>query len=462
MFTCILACDDANGISRGGKLPWRNLTVGKADMRFFRQTTLGGVVIMGSKTWLGSALPGRVNVVLSRKWTNLPGATVKPSLDDALEFAQAVGNPVFVIGGAQVFHEAFCHPKCEKILVTRIPSTFACDRHVGWPQEWQCLDKLDIKFGEYSFPGRVSVMSKCVVSPVAVKHININYDENAYLSLASKIIDHPETRPNRTGIATKSSLCEVLRFRLQEGHIPLLTTKFVPFRSVCVELLWFLGKPRDTKFLTERGVHIWDANTTTAALRKRKLELNEGEVGPIYGNQWRNFNGQGIDQLERVIEAIRRVKVDPSDPEARRLIVTAWNPAQNDMMCLPPCHILFQFHVRDEELDCVMMMRSADMGLGVPFNIASYSLLLRIVAHLTGMRPGYYVQVMNDCHVYVNHIAAMREQISRRTVAFPRLKFSDKALSFATLDDFAQKAEAEDFIVEDYFHQPKITMDMAV
>lgn len=212
-----------------------------------------------------------------------------------------------------------------------------------------------------------------------------------------------------------------MRFNLRENIFPLLTTKKVFFRSIAEELLWFIQGSTDAKVLQAKNVHIWDGNSTREFLDKQGLtHREEGDLGPVYGFQWRhfgaeyktchdNYTGQGVDQLQDVID---RIQKNPSD---RRIIMCAWNPVDIPRMALPPCHCLVQFYVANGELSCQLYQRSADMGLGVPFNIASYALLTHMIAHITGLKTGDFVHTLGDAHVYLNHIGPLQEQVSLKS-----------------------------------------------
>jgi len=258
-----------------------------------------------------------------------------------------------------------------------------------------------------------------------------NEEELQYLNLIKKIIKEGEMRNDRTGTGTRAIFGpNPLRFSLSD-HFPLLTTKKVFFRGVAEELFWFLRGDTDGKILSKKGIHIWEGNGSREFLDKIGLtEREEGDLGPIYGWQWRHFGakyidchtdytGQGTDQLRDVIDKI------VNNPTDRRIIMSAWNPADLSKMALPPCHMFCQFFVSNPETDptlsCILYQRSCDVGLGVPFNIASYSLLTCIIAHVIGIKPGTFIHDMGDTHIYNNHVEALQEQIKRTPRPFPKL-----------------------------------------
>jgi thymidylate synthase len=246
-------------------------------------------------------------------------------------------------------------------------------------------------------------------------------------------------RGDRTGTGTLGVFGRQIRFDLSQGF-PLLTTKRVHFKSVAVELLWFLRGETNVRWLQERGVSIWD-----------EWADDDGELGPVYGRQWRSWrapDGRTIDQMAKVVEQIRL------NPSSRRHIVSAWNPADVDDMALPPCHCLFQFFVADGKLSCQLYQRSADLFLGVPFNIASYALLTLMVAQVTGLKPGEFVHSFGDLHLYLNHLDQAKTQLERTPRPFPVLEMAPKTDLFAF--------DYDDFRLVGYDPHPKIAAPIAV
>jgi thymidylate synthase len=264
--------------------------------------------------------------------------------------------------------------------------------------------------------------------------------ERPYLDLLAEVLQGGAPKSDRTGTGTLSVFGRQLRFDLAQGF-PLLTTKKLHLKSIVLELLWFLRGDTNVKWLQERGVSIWD----------EWADAN-GELGPVYGYQWRHWRtpaGGEIDQIRNVVESIR------SKPDSRRHLVSAWNPADVDRMALPPCHALFQFYVAGGRLSCQMYQRSADLFLGVPFNIASYALLTLMMAQVTGLKPAEFVLTLGDAHLYLNHLEQAREQLSRSPRPFPRMK-----LNPAVTDVFG--FAYEDFTLEGYDPHPAIKAPIAV
>ncbi|KAJ1725649.1 Thymidylate synthase [Coemansia erecta] len=294
-----------------------------------------------------------------------------------------------------------------------------------------------------------------------------NDEEKQYLRLVREILSSGETRGDRTGTGTLALFAPPqLRFSLAESSFPLLTTKRVFWRGVVEELLWFIRGQTDATLLAARGVHIWDGNGSREFLDARGLrERREGDLGPVYGFQWRHFGaayegadmdyaGRGVDQLA---EVIRKIREDPTD---RRIIMSAWNPADMHLMALPPCHMFAQFFVShpgtpQATLSCQMYQRSCDIGLGVPFNIASYALLTCLIAKFTGLLPGSFVHCMGDTHIYANHVDALRVQVEREPRAFPKLHIR-------RVPDRIEDFTIEDLELVGYNPHGKIHMDMAV
>ncbi|XP_078691097.1 thymidylate synthase-like isoform X1 [Branchiostoma floridae x Branchiostoma belcheri] len=286
------------------------------------------------------------------------------------------------------------------------------------------------------------------------------HDEYQYLDLVRHILDCGQRKDDRTGTGTLSVFGAQCRYSLR-GQFPLLTTKRVFWRGVAEELLWFVRGSTNGTELSDKNVHIWDANGSRDFLDKRGLShYEEGDLGPVYGFQWRHFGaeykdrhtdytGQGVDQLAQVIHTIK------TDPDNRRIIMSAWNPPDLPKMALPPCHAFVQFYVCNGELSCQLYQRSGDTGLGVPFNIASYSLLTYMIAHITGLKPGDFVHTLGDAHVYVNHVDALKEQLKREPRPFPTLNIKRQV---ENIDDF----KMEDFEIVGYKPHPKISMEMAV
>lgn len=476
-FKVIVAVAPDGGIGKDNQLPWKV----PGDMKYFKHVTIStsdpaksNAVIMGRNTWESipakfRPLPNRVNIVLSRNAeatfdqahsaTSLPAAL---SMLDGAEFENV--ESVFVIGGSSVYTEALASPLCSEMHITRILTPFECDTYFpGFDSSAFKMERQSTEMSENDVSYRFEVwkanqqtVATCPGVTWAPRH-----EEHQYLDMIRDIMANGVLRGDRTGTGTLSLFGKQMRFSLRDNVMPLLTTKRTFWRGVAEELLWFVQGCTSAKVLQDKNVRIWDGNSSREYLDSIGLtDREEGDLGPVYGFQWRHFGaeygtmhddyaGKGIDQLGQIIETLR---TNPSD---RRMIMTAWNPSALKHMALPPCHLLAQFYVANGELSCQMYQRSADMGLGVPFNIASYALLTRMVAQVVGLKAGDFVHVLGDAHVYCNHVEALEEQLTREPRPFPKLVINpDKK----EIDEFV----FEDFEIVGYTPHKAIKMDMAV
>lgn len=279
-------------------------------------------------------------------------------------------------------------------------------------------------------------MSTAVLAPPKAA---ADHPERQYLNLLADILENGVQRGDRTGTGTLGVFGRQIRFDLSKGF-PVLTTKKLHLRSIFIELLWFLKGDTNIAYLKDNGVRIWD-----------EWADENGDLGPVYGKQWRSWatpDGGSIDQIQTLIEGLK------TNPNSRRHIVSAWNPADVEDMALPPCHCLFQFFVADGKLSCQLYQRSADVFLGVPFNIASYALLTLMVAKVVGLEPGEFVHTFGDAHLYLNHLDQAREQLTREPFPFPTLTIADKRDLFGF--------EYEDFKLEGYEAHPHIKAEVSV
>ncbi|EJL21241.1 thymidylate synthase [Brevibacillus sp. BC25] len=261
-----------------------------------------------------------------------------------------------------------------------------------------------------------------------------------YLDLCQRILDEGVTKEDRTGTGTTSVFGHQMRFDLSEGF-PMVTTKKLHMKSIIHELLWFLSGDTNVRYLQENGVRIWN-----------EWADENGDLGPVYGSQWRSFTGRDgktVDQIQWIMDEIKR------NPDSRRLIVSAWNPAELDKMALPPCHLLFQFYVANGKLSCQLYQRSGDTFLGIPFNIASYALLTHMVAHVTGLEVGDFVHTIGDAHLYLNHIEQVKLQLTREPKPLPKLVLNPEVSS---IFDF----KYEDIEIVGYESHPHIKGEVAV
>lgn len=439
MFSIILAHDDKFGIGFQGKLPWKNAS----DLQHFKERTLGSVVIMGHKTLISigpQGLPQRENIVVSK---NL-------SLNQALfKASQFKDKKIFVIGGAQLVSSAIRLPQCRELILSVIPGTY--DSDVFFDPKW--LSDYDLVSKEEKKEFVLQLWTR-----------KVNAEEQQYLSAVKDVIENGSDKMDRTLTGTFSKFGLLMRFSLKNNVLPMLTTKKVFWKGVVEELLWLLQGCTDSNKLKAKGVTIWDENGSRAFLDRYGFQdRKEGDLGPVYGFQWRHsgakyiscdtdYKGQGFDQVAEVVHLLKE------DPYSRRIVMSAWNPSDLKQMALPPCHVSAQFSVNPQtkELSCMMYQRSVDLGLGAPFNIASYSLLTHLLCYLTGFKPGEFVYSLGDYHVYKNHVDPLKEQLLRKPVSFPTLKIQTNS-KVAHLWDF----QFSDLVLENYQCYDSVKMKMA-
>jgi thymidylate synthase len=314
------------------------------------------------------------------------------------------------------------------------------------------MDGIDILNGNH----RVGL----AVTDKASFFLNKPHEEYQYINLIQNIIENGTWEEGRNG-RTKSIFGNMMRFSLKNGQIPILTTKKTAWKTCLKELLWFIRGKTNNNILRDQGVHIWDANAAPEFLKSRGLaHYSDGELGPIYGHQWRHFNakwegdedysGEGVDQLQNIIDALK----DPAQRTSRRLIMTAWNPCQLDEMALPPCHILCQFNVHNgNQLSCALYQRSADEFLGQPINIASYSFLTHLLAKHCGLEAYEFVYFVGNCHIYENALDACKLQITRNPYPFP-------SVSIKEIKDNINDYQVEDFEIHNYVSHDAIKVAM--
>ena len=476
LFSLIAAvCKTAKKEVEGGlgvfnDLPW---TMIKEDMRFFKSVTSShqnNVVIMGRKTWESipekhRPLPNRINVVLSSSQTFENALSFK-TLDSAMEHLETIDtNEIFICGGESLYNQTINDERCKRIYLTKVFNEYKCDRffpvidYSNYNQIFKSSihNQNEIK---YQFIGLSKDSEDKTMMETSTFVNPVNNEESQYLNLLTDILENGKVRSDRTGTGTVSVFGRQLRFSLRD-HIPVLTTKRVYWRGVVEELIWFLRADTNVKNLNDKKVRIWDGNSTREYLDNLGLqEREEKDAGPIYGFQWRPFNaeyktchddysGQGYDQVAECLRLIRE------QPESRRIIISGWNPLALKEMCLPPCHVMYQFYVNDGELSCHMYQRSADVFLGLPFNITSTALLTCILANMTGLKRGDIIISTGDTHIYSNHIKQCRTQLSRVPRAFPELKINKKI-------ENERKLNYDDFELVGYNPCPTIKAEMAV
>tara|TARA_B110000967_G_C18857149_1_gene547901 strand:- start:223 stop:1710 length:1488 start_codon:yes stop_codon:yes gene_type:complete len=464
----------------------------KKDLRNFQKITTErentsnkNIIIMGRKTWFSipqdkRPLKDRINIILTTTHCFPESDDVKlfGSLETAFDYSSTLGGKIFVIGGEQVYNE--CSKKefiddLDKLYITRFDDNYQPrDTTHSFPLKLMnnmslvnqsekiheiCERRPTDKENDASW-GIVKYQSPKSVSftfDIYQKSKKINNEEYQYLNLLKKVLDEGIETDSRNS-KVYSLFGERMIYDLQKGF-PLITTKFVGYKTVLRELLWFISGSTSNKDLTDKNVHIWKKNSSREFLDERGLDYEEGDLGPVYGFQWRHsgaeykthdtdYRGKGHDQLKNVIHLLK------TDPQSRRIIMNAWNPVDLDKMALPPCHVMCQFNInqRDDSLNCQLYQRSGDMFLGVPFNIASYAFLTHILAKLTGYKVGKLIHILGDTHIYESHIGSVKTQLERVPYQFPELIISDAVTDVTDIDNLKE----EYFTMKNYDHYPKI------
>lgn len=447
----ILAVDDKYGYSLNDKIPWNY----REDLKHFRQKTLNTILIMGKKTW--DSIPNkdkfverRLCFVLSRSfpdsalgyddWHDFGNYYFLNSYELALDICKGKFeyDDIFVIGGKELYMKALQDVNLQNLFVTRVKGDYKCDKTI--PELHDIIQQ------------RCKMINRSIQlydgSPVLIfEDYEVVSEEGKYLTLMKDILNTGINKTDRTCTGTISKFDVHLSFSLKNNTLPLLTTKRTYWKGILHELLWFLNGQTNANLLKEKGVHIWDGNSSREFLDKCNFKDRDvGDLGPVYGFQWRhwgaeytnmyeNYTNKGIDQIKNIIKTIK------NDPDNRRIILNAWNVNDIDKMCLPPCHMMCQFYVNTDtkELSCKMYQRSADMFLGVPFNIASYATLTHIIAKLTNLNASMLHITIGDAHIYNTHIEAVNIQLERMPKPFPVLKIvnrDDLNIDNLTYDDF--------------------------
>ena len=466
-FNLIVATDINNGIGFDNTMPWDISN----DLKYFKRITTHNIddtrkniIVMGSKTWKQTGyLKHRYNIIISNTLQKVDIMNI--SLFDDIFICKSItqsitlckllhdkknGGDTFFIGGEKIYSSILNDNILTKIYLTRIHESYICNKYLT---KINGDFKLDSEVYHRQFckiKKREVVISQCIYS--------INVQEEGYLKLLSKIMNCKTYRQTRNG-ETLSLFGESLKFDLREGY-PLLTTKRTFFRGIVEELLFFLRGDTNTKLLEDKNVNIWKGNTNIDFIKECGLFLNEGDMGPMYGFNWRHYGEEyknnkdnyiGIDQLKYCIDLIKH------DPSSRRIIMTTYNPSNVSEGVLYPCHgIVVQFYINDGYLDCAMYQRSCDTFLGLPFNIASYALLMKIIGKVTNYEPRHLTITLGDTHIYKSHMNAVRLQLSRSPFKFPSLEINKKLNDVNDIE----KLQYEDFALQDYTYHNSIKVDM--
>lgn len=446
-FNIILASCENGGIGFDNTLPWDI----PQDMAFFKKVTsysplknLQNIVIMGRKTFDslgGKPLPNRLNIIVTSQEITRPSdnKVFVNNFNDAINITQLINhNQTWVIGGRSIYLQALNHDLLDKIYWTKIKDYYDCDTFIKMP--------------------KVEILSSDELDKLDFQICKLVSNESKYLHLLSKTLNTGNERETRNA-TTLSLFNEQIELDLSDGKFPLLTSKKMFWKGIVEELLFFIRGETNTKLLEKKNVKIWKGNTNQEFLDKMGFDYDEGEMGPLYGYQWRNFNKPfqqdsseyiKIDQLQNLIELIK------SDPHSRRLLMTDYNPAQVHLGVLYPCHsLILQFYIEDDKISVKMYQRSADLFLGVPFNIASTSLLLCIIAKLTNLKPNKVSLTFGDVHIYKSHTDSVLKQLKNPTFQQPKLELPN----FNTIEE-VEMSNWKDFKIIDYQSNEKIFAEM--
>jgi len=474
-------CKNNRGIGYKGNIPWNS----KIDLNFFKNITSepnkNNILIMGSKTWDSlpyKPLKDRINVIISNKERsnfknykdyniilfndiykalnyftksyNLLSSDFNPILN--LNLKSENNNNIFIIGGENIYKQTI--NLADEIYLNIINKNYDCDRF---------FPPIPSQFNINNIS---TVYDNQIKSEIDFIHYDkkniINDNENEYLNSIKKIIKFGFYTEERTGTGIIKYPGINMRFSLSNNNFPLLTSKKMFVHGIIHELLWFLKGQTNNKILQNNNVHIWDDNTSSSFLKNNNLPYIEGDAGPIYGFNFRhfganyidcntNYSGQGFDQVNYVINLLK------NNPQSRRILINLWNPTILHQQSLPPCHLLYQFIVNDDKLSCILYQRSGDIGLGVPFNIASASIMTYIFAHLSNLKPFELIHYIGDAHIYNDHIQPLKQQILREPFPSPKL-FINPNKKFNSIDDF----NFDDFIIKGYLSHDKINMKMSI
>lgn len=459
----IIAISDDNVIGsekpiNGSSIPWKI----SSDMKKFKELTVGNTVVMGRKTWETipkkfRPLPGRENVVLTRQLNYVAeGAIVMHSISDVLDYWKNKSNDLWIMGGKEIYNLFKEH--VDEMHITRIHANLYNSTMVTAPnlemngdgipkgffkayfEAFEQNEKNEYDAHYFVFKKKLDENDLDSLRQRAISSIPSEPIDGPYEELLRDILVNGTAKLDRTGTGTISVFGRQIRWDLSKGF-PICTTKKVHLKSIIYELLWFIKGSTNIKYLNDNGVRIWN-----------EWADSNGELGPVYGKQWRSwpdYKGGTIDQLQEVIDTLRE------NPDSRRIIVSAWNVADIPNMNLPPCHALFQFYVANGKLSCQLYQRSADVFLGVPFNITSYALFTMMVAQVCGLELGEFIHTFGDVHIYANHIDQVVTQINRKPYPFPTMKINPNVTD---INDF----RFEDFQLVGYQAHSHIKGDVAV
>ena len=476
MFDIISAVDQKNGIGKNNSIPWHIPN----DLTYFKMVTSNSFIIMGKNTWDSlpkKPLPNRINIVISTTQkldVNLQCSIVKYNTNkitphfniiyvfdsfqkalDCIDNYEDEGlKNTFVIGGSQLYNEAILHPDCRNLFITKIYKQYDCDKFFpNIPPSFHTQNVSVFNKDEDTFY-RFILYSKNKESSY------INQEENKYIDLLKKIISFGTKKSNRTGIQTISLFAEQLKYNLRDTF-PILTTRKQYIRGIFEELLFYLRGQTNNNILVEKGVNVWTQNTTKDFLKNNNLDLEEGDMGPTYGFNFRNFGDEyhnchtyyvyGVDQLSEVIHTLK------TDPDSRRMIITLWDPKNNKKCSLPSCMCFYQFYVSNSELNLQVYIRSSDYFLANNWNTCTAALFVHLLCNLDGidLTPGDLTVVMGDVHIYTNQLEAIQKCMHRIPKPFPKLVVKNKK---SDITNFS----FDDIYLIGYEADKRVKVDMAV
>ena len=499
-FNYIVSCNNNRIIS----VNEQQYIYAKEDLKLFSSITCEeyipnskNIVVVGRKTWddipeKTKPLKNRINIILTKNFNyKLDSKYIDTylcySLDHVInKITDLSGNikigKVFIIGGGEIYKLAQNSDIPDDVYYVGLFNHTFTNNIELFKKSQKRLDEYELFDIPFDYSLKRSINKRLIKSRVYnidtgqydIKYLNykmeifqnnslINKEEYQYLNILENVSKTGFIVDTRNG-KTKSLFSDIMTYDLSTGKIPLLTTKHIYWKTILKELLWFISGSTDNGVLQNNKVGIWNGNASKEFITKMGLPYEENDLGPVYGFQWRHFGakykdcktdytGQGVDQLQWIINEIK------TNPTSRRLILNSWNASDIDKMVLPPCHLMIQFNVSNGFLNGQMYQRSADLFLGVPFNIASYSFLLIMIAHLTGYKPGKFIHILGDCHIYVEHEDAVLIQLKRIPHEFPTVKIVPfKSREINSIDDFV----LEDFKINDYRFYPKIHAKMIV
>jgi dihydrofolate reductase/thymidylate synthase len=474
-FSLIVAYDRRYGIGLNNTIPWKLPT----DLKHFKTITTNknpnklNVVIMGKNTWNSlpiKPLSNRINIIVS---TTITGTTLLKntyfvnSFNKALELGNKFED-IFIIGGERIYKEALNHELCQILHLSILDEDYKCDTF--FPQDYLYNFKIISDQINDNY-----IYRKC--KRLTNSDI-INTDEIQYLNLIEKVLKEGIYINDRTGIGRITLMGTQMRFNLENNTLPLLTTKKMFTKGIIGELLWMINGQTDSKILEKQGINIWKGNSSKQFLKTNNLNYDEGECGPIYGFQWRRFGANFseiyminslfdkkitdiiLDYLninkgyDQIAECIRLIK---EEPNSTRIIISGWNPTQLKEQVLPACHTLYQFYVDSykKTLSCMLTLRSNDIGLGMPYNICSASLLTYMFAEVCNLKPKELIYSVGNYHIYSNHVEQLKIQMTHKPFNFPTFNFKRK---INNIDNF----KIDDFDITNYQSYPSIKMEMAV